>query len=161
VNEPLTYECSVHFRRRGRGARKELATGPNTASRVAESGRVPRVARLMALAIRFEGYLRAGQVSDHTELAELGHVTRARISQIMSLLNLAPDIQEAILFLPRTEQGRDAIHLRDLQPIARTVDWRKQRRMCDLLTDQSNLFRFPSAISFSGRSTSRARAHLP
>jgi hypothetical protein len=83
----------------------------------------------MALAIRFEEYLRAGQVADYSELAELGHVSRPRISQIMNLLNLAPDIQAAILFLPRTEHGRDPIHLRQLQPIAAAPDWRKQRVM--------------------------------
>jgi hypothetical protein len=90
---------------------------------------VPRVARLMALAIRFETYLRDGQVADYTKLARLGHVTRPRISQIMNLLNLAPDIQEAVLFLPRTLRGRDSIRLRWLQPIASAPDWRKQRRM--------------------------------
>ncbi len=58
----------------------------------------------------------------------MGHVSRARVSQIMNLVNLAPDIQEAILFLPRTLRGRDSIILWDLQPIASTLDWRKQRR---------------------------------
>ena len=51
-----------------------------------------------------------------------------RVSQIMNLVNLAPDIQEAILFLPRTPLGRAPIILWDLQPIASTLDWRKQRR---------------------------------
>jgi hypothetical protein len=83
----------------------------------------------MALALRFEEYLRGGQVADYAELAGLGHVTRPRISQIMNLLNLAPDIQEALLFLPRTLKGNDRIHLRQLQPIAAVPDWRKQRRM--------------------------------
>jgi len=40
---------------------------------------------------------------------------------------LAPDIQEEILFLPRTLQGRDPIQLRQLLPIAVVPDWRKQR----------------------------------
>jgi hypothetical protein len=57
----------------------------------------------------------------------LGHVSRARISQIMNLVHLAPDIQEAILLLPRTVQGRDPIRLRQLQPIAAILDWQKQR----------------------------------
>jgi hypothetical protein len=83
----------------------------------------------MALAIRFDGLVRSGQVKDYAELARLGHVTRARITQIMNLLLLAPDIQEAILFLSRVEQGRGPIHLRHLQPIAHVLDWRKQRRM--------------------------------
>jgi hypothetical protein len=59
----------------------------------------------------------------------LGHVTRARVSQIMSLLCLAPDIQEALLFLPLTPRGRDPIILADLMPIAAAFDWRKQRRL--------------------------------
>ena len=66
-------------------------------------------------------------MGSHAELADLGHVSRARISQIMNLLNLAPDIQEELLFLPRTERGRDPIHLRQLQPIAAIPDWKKQR----------------------------------
>ena len=78
-------------------------------------------------ALRFDEYLRTGQVANHTALAELGHVSRARISQIMNLLHLAPDIQEAILLLPRTLGGRDPIHLRQLQPIAAILDWQKQR----------------------------------
>ena len=56
-------------------------------------------------------------------------MTRARISQIMSLLCLAPDLQEALLFLPPTPRGRDPIILADLMPLAATIDWRKQRRL--------------------------------
>jgi hypothetical protein len=82
----------------------------------------------MALAIKFDNLLRTGQIADYAELARLGHVSRARISQIMNLLALAADLQEALLFLPRTHRGRDPIHLRLLQPIAATPDWRQQRR---------------------------------
>ena len=56
-------------------------------------------------------------------------MTRARISQILSLLCLAPDLQEALLFLPPTQRGRDPIILADLMPLAATIDWRKQRRL--------------------------------
>jgi hypothetical protein len=83
----------------------------------------------MALAMQFEAQVRTGVLASYRVLADLGHVTRARVSQIMNLVNLAPDIQEAILFLPRTESGRDPIHLRLLQPIASTMEWKKQRRM--------------------------------
>ena len=72
--------------------------------------------------------VRAGDIASYADLARLGHVTRARVCQIMNLVCLAPDIQEAILFLPRTERGRDRIILADLQPIAATPDWRRQRR---------------------------------
>jgi hypothetical protein len=123
---PLTVSSQVHFRRRGRG-RQELIEGPAPVT-TCEPGRVPRVARLAALAVRFEGLVRTGAVSSYSEIATSGHVTRARISQLMNLLNLAPDIPEAILHLPRPQRRRDPIHLRQLQPIASTADWRKQRR---------------------------------
>lgn len=92
-------------------------------------GRVPRVARLLALAHRFERLIRTGEVSDQAELARLGHVSRARVTQIMSLLNLAPDIQEEILLLPRTIQGRDPVRERMLRPLVAELGWGKQRRM--------------------------------
>ena len=131
MNTPLTIERNVHFHRRGRGSRKELRTG--AAPRPTTPGRVPRIARLLALALRFEQLVRDGAVADYAELAELGHVTRARVSQIMNLLQLPPDIQEQILFLPRTEHGRDPIHLAQLQPLAAVPDWRKQRKMWQAL----------------------------
>ena len=81
----------------------------------------------MALAIRFDQLIRAGEVRDFAEIARLGHVTRARVTQVMNLLHLAPDIQEAILLLPRVEIGRGALTERDLRPIAAISDWRKQR----------------------------------
>jgi hypothetical protein len=125
MSTALTVECAVHFDRQECG-RKRLAEG--APAPVREPGRVPRLARLMALALRFDGLVRSGVVKDHAELARLGHVTRARMSQIMSLLHLAPDLQEAILFLPRTERGRDPLVLRDLLPIAALPDWRRQRK---------------------------------
>jgi len=87
----------------------------------------------MALAIRCEELVRTGEVADYADVARLGHVTRARMSQIIGLLNLAPDIQEAILFLPRTTKGRDPIGERDLRPICAASDWKEQRQLwCDL-----------------------------
>src|SRR5262249_15099312 len=91
--------------------------------------RLSRVARLMALALRFEMLLRDGAVANCAELARLGHVSSARISQIMNLLHLAPDLQEELLFLTRKGQGRDPIHLARLQPIAAQFDWARQRRL--------------------------------
>jgi len=118
----FTIECRVHFTSRGRGSRKRPPSG-----RGSEAGRVPRVSRLMALAMRLEELIRSGQVTGYAELARLGHVSRARLSQIVSLLRLAPDLQETVLFLPRTLKGRDPIQLRHLLPIAVLPDWRRQR----------------------------------
>jgi hypothetical protein len=92
-------------------------------------GNVPRLSRLMALAVRFEGLIERGEVQDYADLARLGFVTRARITQIMNLLHLAPDIQEDLLFLPRTTKGRDPIRETDMRPIAATAHWSRQRKM--------------------------------
>ena len=70
--------------------------------------------------------------------ARFGQITTARSTQIMSLLALAPDIQEAILFLPRTQAGRDAIKEHEVRSIAATLDWRKQRRMWADLRERVN-----------------------
>ena len=124
MTSAFTIECRVHFNNRGRGSRKGP---PSDRAASTEAGRVPRVSRLMALAMGFDELIRSGQVTGYAELARLGHVTRARLSQIASLLGLAPDIQEAILFLPRTLRGWDPIQLQHLLPIAAIPDWRKQR----------------------------------
>jgi hypothetical protein len=123
----LLVEHTVHFRRRGRSAPNELAVGAAPMVPV-PPGRVPRVSRLMALALRFDGLLRTGTVKDQATLARLGGVTRSRISQILVLLHLAPDIQEALLFLPRVERGRAPLIHADLRPIAVLPDWAVQRR---------------------------------
>ena len=120
-------EFKVHFQVQRRGQRrvvvgeKPLDTTP--------TGNLPRVTRLMALAIRFEKLIQDGEVRDLAEIARLGHVTRARVTQVMNLLHLAPDIQVAILELPRVERGRDVITERELRPIAAVSDWRQQRRL--------------------------------
>jgi hypothetical protein len=127
MSTTLTIEVPVHFHRGGHGSRKELH--PGVEATPVPPGRVPRVARLMALALRLDELVRSGQVGSYRELALLGQVTRARVSQIVTLLYLAPDLQEALLFLPPTRRGRDPILLADLMPIAATFDWRKQRRL--------------------------------
>lgn len=132
-----TVAFKVHL---GRGAegRIELREGEAPVVVLPPHGRVPRVSKLLALAIRFDGLLRSGQVRDFAEIARLGHVTRARVSQIMNLLHLAPDIQEEILFLPRVEAGDDPITERHLRPITRLFDWRDQRRAWRGLTGASD-----------------------
>jgi hypothetical protein len=124
----VTVEYAVHFARGPRG-QLELQQGEAPPEPDADAGAVPRIARLMALAIRFDGLVRRGEVADFAEIAALGHVTRARISQIVNLLNLAPDIQEAILFLPRVAGVRDAVTEREVRAIAGEVCWERQRAM--------------------------------
>ncbi|HEY7158946.1 MAG TPA: hypothetical protein VH575_33685 [Gemmataceae bacterium] len=129
---PLTVECHIEFRRLAKG-RKQVQEAPAMPRPLVPPGCVPRVSRWMALALRCERLLRERYIASYAELARLGQVTHARINQIMNLLHLAPDIQEAILFLPRTQRGRDPIILRDLQPIAAVLDWQRQREMWQAL----------------------------
>jgi hypothetical protein len=121
-----TLAFKVHFRAGVRGRRRLRTGGRPTIPEVAP-GRIPRVSRLMALAIRYDQLIRQGAVKDYADLARLGGVSKARVSQVMDLLSLAPDIQEEILFLPRTVSGRDRITERSLRSITCEPGWGRQR----------------------------------
>ena len=129
----LTIQRQVHFGR-GRNCRKVIKEGPLPEASPIPPGTLPRISRLMALAIRFDRLIREGEITDQAEIARLGHVSRARVTQIMNLLQLAPDIQEDILFLPRTQRDRDPIRETMVRPIVAVFDWRKQRTMWRNLT---------------------------
>ncbi len=124
MTRPLKITKAVHFRSMRKG-RKELREGVEEP--LPTLGSVPRVSRLLALALHMDDLRRQGEVTDYAELARLAMVTRARMTQIMSLLLLAPDIQEEILFLPRSDGGLDPIREKAVRPIASVPDWRKQR----------------------------------
>ncbi|MCC5829259.1 MAG: hypothetical protein JJU36_07410 [Phycisphaeraceae bacterium] len=121
----ITVTKPIHFAVKGH--RKRAVNGPKPKP-VEPAGRIPRISKLMALAIRFDKLLEDGVVADQTELARLAHVTQPRMTQIMNLLHLAPDIQEDILYLPPVTAGRDPIAERHLRPISKIVEWRRQRR---------------------------------
>lgn len=89
--------------------------------------RLPRITRLMALAIKFQDMVDSGEVGDFADLASLGYVTRARITQIMNLLLLAPDIQEEILM--NLTGGLSERHVR---VVLKYVEWDRQRRALKL-----------------------------
>ena len=55
---------------------------------------IPRITRLMALAIKFQSMVDRGEVRDYADIARLGYVSRARLTQIMNLLLLAPGVRE-------------------------------------------------------------------
>jgi len=118
-------ESKVHFTHVGKRQRK-LSSEP--LEEPVESGRIPRITRMLALAHRFDRLIREGTVVDQADLARLGHVSRARVTQVLTLMQLAPDIQEAILFLPRIQDGREVIQEHEIRPIAYTPDWKDQRK---------------------------------
>jgi hypothetical protein len=89
--------------------------------------KVPRVARLLALAHKFQKMIDSREVESMAELARLGRVSRARITQIMDLLMLAPEIQDAILAVP-FDPERVAAVPRDLVTLCAQPAWQEQRR---------------------------------
>ncbi|QDV85237.1 hypothetical protein [Planctomycetes bacterium TBK1r] len=126
MNETTSVKRSFNVQRKSHG-RRAVVSG--TAPTPPPVGRLPRITRLMALAIHFDDLLRTGVVRSQAELAKLGQVTRPRLTQIMNLLYLCPSIQDAILFHPPITSGRDPITERDLRAVSRSVNWREQRRI--------------------------------
>ena len=94
-----------------------------------EPGRVPRITRLMALAIHLQKLIDNRAVRDYAEIARLASLTRARVTQIMNLTLLAPEIQEKILFLPCIHNGHDPLAERNLRQIIRETDWAVQMEL--------------------------------
>jgi hypothetical protein len=127
VTKPIKIQAKVRFDRVRKG--RKVLTLAEAGTPAPSRGRVPRVARLLALAHRFEKLIQDGEVRDYADLARLGHVTRARVSQIMDLLLLAPDIQEHILFMEPVTEGADPIRERQLRATMNTMDWGRQRQL--------------------------------
>jgi len=143
INE-ITYALDFRARRPGYADNKILSSDSQRSNSERAGRAIPRIARLMALAIRFDRRLRAEEFQDYAQLARLGRVTRARMTQIMKLLDLAPDIQEQILFLP----NRKGLNERSLRPIVSRIDWNEQRRMFQKIMDRLDGAR-DSAVSHS------------
>jgi hypothetical protein len=122
-----TVKDKIHFTD-GQNSKKELHKGKAIKKSI-QTGRTPRISRLMALAIKFNLMVKNGEIKDYADIAKLGHVTRARLSQLMNLTLLAPEIQEEILFFPEVSTGRDKITEHHLRPICAELNWSKQRKL--------------------------------
>jgi hypothetical protein len=88
---------------------------------------LPRIMRLMALAIHLEELQQQCPNLDRAELARRGGVSRTRITQILNLLYLAPDIQERLLWLPPLNTGWEVISEKSLRRLALEPHWERQR----------------------------------
>jgi hypothetical protein len=117
----MTIEFTVPFRRvpSPLTLMVEPAPGPQ--------GSPPRIARLMALAHKLDALVRSGAVTGYAELARLGHISPARLTQILVLLHLAPSIQEYLLFLSPADAR--FIGESELRKIAREPRWDRQREL--------------------------------
>ena len=92
----------------------------------------------MALAIRLNHLIKSGQVTDQAELARVGHVSRARLSQIMDLNLLAPDIQESVLCLDSSVRHQRLPLEREVRKIAAQLNWTAQRSIWISYTKRRN-----------------------
>ncbi len=110
-------------------------TGPPSASATG-NGRLPRVTQVVALALHFQDIIQRGEARDYADLARLGCLTRERMSQIMELVWLAPDITEEVLCLPTTPSGRYPISESNLRRMASFMCWAEQRRLWGEVKDR-------------------------
>ena len=106
---------------------QSLAAAPGPASE-ARSGRLPRITQVIALAIHLEEMIRRGEAKDYADIARLSCLCRERISQMVRLNYLAPDIQMELLYLPPTPTGRYPISETAVRKIASLLSWADQRQ---------------------------------
>ena len=118
--EGFRIEIPVHIKS-DRRARKVLATGE--APEVEDA--VPRMARLLALAHKWEAMVRRGEVKGYVELARRHGLSRARVTQITNLTLLAPAAQETTLF-----------ERHDASPVAATRRWLHNPLWNDHISDR-------------------------
>ncbi len=113
-------EIPVNIRRRGRAGRAALQGPPADEQHDA----VPRIARLLALAHKWDAHVRRGEIRDYAAIARANGMTKGRVTQICHLRFLAPDIQAAILAANETS----TIHSeRGLRPTTTLTSWADQR----------------------------------
>jgi len=120
LNSTQTVEISFQLR-----PSMPLATASPANSQT--PGRLPRVTQVLALAIQFQDMLDRGEAKDYADLARLGGLCRERVSQIMRLNYLAPDIQVELLYLPPTPMGRFPVSETAMRKVAGVLSWTEQR----------------------------------
>lgn len=115
------------FRRQGR--RVELTNTPPTPPEPRAPVRRPaKVARMLSLAHHLQRLIDEGLVPDRAALARKLGLTRARVTQLLDLLLLAPDLQVAVLALEAVD-GLEPVAERQLREVARTGSWIEQRAL--------------------------------
>ena len=120
TSERRVIDGELHRERSGRQRRftARLPEGPTS--------RPARVAVTLAMAHKIRQGILTGEIKDQAEAARRLGLTRARLSQVLDLTNLAPDLQERILFLEATG-GREPLRERSLRGAVRILAWERQR----------------------------------
>ncbi len=139
MTKPVSVDFQFTVQQRGRGAKKQIVEGTGKA-RDSNSTleRIPRISRYMALAIHFEELISQGVVTDYADVARLGHVSRARVTQIMNLRLLSPAIQEELLYLERSACFGELIQLKRIQAISKEANWVFQMSLWKKMNSRSH-----------------------
>ncbi len=96
--------------------------------------KTPRVAELLRKAIAWRALLESGEASNQAAIARSEGITRARVTQVLGMLRLAPAIQQHILSMPETV-GRPTISERALRSITMVDDEHQQLQvLADILS---------------------------
>ncbi len=122
----LAITTTLHRARRGRATAFQIvAPSPPEPKTV----RTPaRVALLLALAATIDLAIDNSRLASQREAARCLGLSPARITQLLAMLQLAPDLQEQILLLEAVD-GLEPITERQLRPLTRVLDWSEQRAM--------------------------------
>jgi hypothetical protein len=120
-------------------ARTRDAVGDAEGSARPRAGRLPRITQVLALAIHVDKMIQKGDAKDYADIARLSCLCRERVSQIMRLNYLAPDIQVELLYLPPVPTGRYPISETAVRKIANLLSWEYQRRAWTALKQQHRL----------------------
>ncbi|ACY13375.1 hypothetical protein [Haliangium ochraceum] len=115
------------FRHGGGNGRPHRFSGQPAPSAPLPTRRPARVAQMLAFAHRVEAEVTRGDFESRSAAARHYGMTTGRITQLLSLLWLAPDVQEDVLFLEAID-GREPVSGQALEKIARIADWSEQRR---------------------------------
>jgi hypothetical protein len=120
-------------------ASKRAEGGDTVVAPSSHRGRLPRVTQVLALAIHFQNMIQRGEARNYADLARLGCITRERISQVMELIWLAPDIQQEILEFPPNKTGRFPVSEVAARRVAEDLGWAQQRALWLNLKKQNHL----------------------
>ena len=109
----------LHRVRHGHGKRFSAEPPPGPSRRPA------RVALTLALAHMIQKAIDRGEIRDQADAAQKLDLTRARLTQIMNLTLLSPQLQEQILFLEAID-GIEPFSERGVRGVVRLVRWVEQ-----------------------------------
>lgn len=87
--------------------------------------KTPRVVELLRKAIEWKALLESGKITSQAKIARKEGITRARVTHIMGMLRLDPQIQEQIQSIPDGVH-RSSLTERMLRPITAITDYHDQ-----------------------------------